>query len=734
MRRRLSGSAGGPGGLRIAYSRSMRTNPTIRLVFAIAVTLSILAADVSIANAAETSPGDEMIAAYFREETQKLADACLTRVKSFDEWAAQRDGYRQQLREMLGLDPLPERTPLHAVVTGKQEREDFIVEKLHFQSQPHLYVTANLYLPKNITKPAPAILYVCGHHKLVEKGVSYGNKVAYQHHGAWFAQNGYVCLMIDTLQLGEIEGVHHGTYREGMWWWNARGYTPAGVEAWNSIRAIDYLISRPEVDATRIGMTGRSGGGAYSWTTTALDDRIKVAVPVAGITTLKNYVVDSCITGHCDCMFFVNTYRWDYPQLAALTAPRPLLIANTDRDKIFPLDGVTEVYRKVRNLYELGEKGPDVALQLTPGPHSDGQVLQLQALRWFNHYFKEDDSPVPSAAKSYFTPAELKVFDKLPEDQINTKIQESFVPQAAAPVVPNSQHEWESQRDAWLRALVGKCFRAWPAEDDRLSAKPRNVNSKRTGDITVTAYQFTGQNNIDLQLYRIERGDADGRKPRCVILRPLSQRDWSTLNVGALVAPNASDDSGPSPSGTDDELKRLFSTDDLNETAMVFFAPCGIGPTAWSSDPQEQKHIRRKFMLLGQTLDGMRVWDVRRAIQSLRKIDGFTDLPLTVRADDEMAGIALYAALFEPNVDRLDLHGLPHTHRNGPDFLNVLRILDVPQTVAMVAEKTHVDIHQDGSDGWDYPLAVAKRFGWNERIAIMNDSQHRAAGGDTKSK
>ena len=283
----------------------------MRLFFAIAAMLSVPAADVSIANAAETSRGDEMIAAYFRAETQKLGDACLTRVQSFDEWAAHRDEYRQQLREMLGLDPLPERTPLRAIVTGKQEREDFIVEKLHFQSRPHLYVTANLYLPKNITKPSPAILYVCGHHKLVEKGVSYGNKVAYQHHGAWFAQNGYVCLMIDTLQLGEIEGVHHGTYREGMWWWNARGYTPAGVEAWNSIRAIDYLISRPEVDATRIGMTGRSGGGAYSWTTTALDDRIKIAVPVAGITTLKNYVVDSCITGHCDCMFFVNTYRWD---------------------------------------------------------------------------------------------------------------------------------------------------------------------------------------------------------------------------------------------------------------------------------------------------------------------------------------------------------------------------------------------------------------------------------------
>ena len=107
--------------------------------------------------------------------------------------------------------------------------------------------------------------------------MSFGNKTGYQHHGEWFARNGYVCLIIDSLQLGEIPGLHHGTHHLGQWWWNARGYTPAGVEAWFGIRALDYLCSRPEVDAERIGLTGRSGGGSYSWTIAALDDRVKVA-------------------------------------------------------------------------------------------------------------------------------------------------------------------------------------------------------------------------------------------------------------------------------------------------------------------------------------------------------------------------------------------------------------------------------------------------------------------------
>jgi dienelactone hydrolase len=128
-----------------------------------------------------------------------------------------------------------------------------------------LYVTANLYLPKKATFPAPAVLYVCGHANTVVDKVSYGSKVNYQHHPAWFAEHGYVCLILDTLELGEIQGIHHGTYNQKMWWWQTLGYTPAGIECWNAMRALDYLETRKEVDAKRIGVTGRSGGGATSW-------------------------------------------------------------------------------------------------------------------------------------------------------------------------------------------------------------------------------------------------------------------------------------------------------------------------------------------------------------------------------------------------------------------------------------------------------------------------------------
>jgi dienelactone hydrolase len=688
----------------------MRSLPAVLLALWASLHV-IVAAAADDAKRADTARGDRMLAAYFENETRKLADDCLADVKSWDDWAAKRDTYRRQLREMLGLGPLPERTPLQPVVTGKIEHEEFSVENLHFQSRPHLYVTGNLYLPKKLSGPAPTILYVCGHSKSIKHGVSYGNKTKYQHHGAWFARNGYVCLVIDTLQLGEIEGIHHGTHRENMWWWNARGYTPAGVEAWNCIRALDYLESRPEVDKQRIGVTGRSGGGAYSWYLAALDDRIKCLVPVAGITNLKNHVVDGCVEGHCDCMYFVNTYRWDYPQLAALSAPRPLLLSNSDQDHIFPLDGVLDVHDKLQHLYSLYNKRNHLGFHITVGPHEDTQVLQLHAFQWFNHHFKGDDSPIEDLAMPYFEPEQLKVFATLPADEINTRVHETFVPLAPQASVPTSRDDWARQRDQWTRALREKCFAGWPADpdSDATALHARKSSEATAQGATFVAYDFESQHDVTLRLFLLVPENMKTKDVTSWRLEVLNEAGWTRFLAATGVGTQLAEETLPDANAN--EFEKLQQRTDSGQ-GLAFIAPRGVGPTAWDSTPTERVHIKRRFMLLGQTLDGMRVWDVRRAIRALRIIDGPGEIPIQITAEREMAGIALYAALFEPNIDALDLQDLPKSHRDGPDILNVLRFLDMPQTLAMVAEKTRVRIHQDGKNGWEYPRAVTEKLGW----------------------
>jgi dienelactone hydrolase len=630
------------------------------------------------APAVTTNEVDELWTGYFAAETARIADHTFVDIRSRQDWEAKVPEYRRELREMLGLDPWPERTPLNPVVTGTIDHGDFRVEKLEFQSLPGLYVTGNLYLPRTVTNRLPAILYVCGHGPVKQNGISYGNKVSYQHHGAWFARQGYVCLLIDTIQLGEIEGIHHGTYREGMWWWNSRGYTPAGVEAWNSIRAIDYLQSRPEVDPERIGMTGRSGGGAYTWWTAAIDERVKVAAPVAGITDLHNHVVDGTVEGHCDCMFMVNTHRWDYPQVAALVAPRPLLIGNTDRDSIFPLDGVERLHRKVSGIYKLLNAETNLALLITEGPHHDSQDLQVPVMHWFNRFLKADDPPITLAAEKFFEPEPLKVFATLPADQIVTRIHETFVPLAPTPSVPVDRREWESMTSGWRERLLANVFAGWP--EPAVIPRLHEVIDRHSGPLRLRVLEFESQRGIPLRLVLLEPR-SNRRQP--IELRVLSHADWQ-LAAGAIEK-RFGIAGLRSPVTVCNEGAETTSDGDVPggpDHVIILFAPRGAGLTAPNRDARGFIQFRRRFMLLGQTLDGMRVWDIRQAVHALNTTFDFRRNPPELRATGRMAVDALCAALFEPGIPRLSLADLPPTFREGPDLLNVMKVLDLPSLFA----------------------------------------------------
>lgn len=638
----------------------------------------------------ETNRIDPDLAEYFRAETKKISDACLADIQTLDDWTSRREKYRQQLLDMLGLWPLREKSDLKPVVTGKIERPDFTVEKLHFQSSPGLYVTANLYLPKNLLKPAPAILYVCGHSAVVSNGVSYGTKAAYQHHGIWFARNGYVCLVVDTLESGEILGNHHGTYRDGMWWWNSRGYTPAGVETWNNIRALDYLSTRSEVDTNRFGVTGRSGGGAYSWYLAAVDDRVKCAAPVAGITDLHNHVVDGAVEGHCDCMFMVNTYRWDYPQVAAMVAPRPLLIGNSDKDSIFPLDGVQRLHARVRRIYDLYKAGDKLGLLITEGPHKDTQDLQLPVFRWFNRHLKGEDPVIEMAATRQFTPQELKVFAQLPTDQINTRIHELFVPEFRAPLAPKNAADWKTLSENWKNELHEKVFRGWPQENAPLNLKLASAVKK--DGFRLSTYEFSSQPDLPLRLWVM----APEKMTECDLVTLCfageEEKAEATARVGWAFPSDFAADPQARKSTNDVDAADLLE----EKRAVAFFLPREVNFRPPRS-PKLAVQIRRRFMLLGQTLDSMQVWDMRRAIQAVAAIETLRPKRVEVFASHRTAANAAYAALFE-SVASVELLKPFSKIEQMPDYLNVARILNLPAELALVAENHNVVVHDPPSD------------------------------------
>lgn len=662
------------------------------------MSLSRLAVVVALCNFVVPSfalaePGDAALRLYFKSQTMQLTNRPLGGVSSLEDWKSKRARYHDQLKEMLGLEPWPEKTDLQTTVTGTLEKDGVIVEKLHYQSRPGLYVTGDLYRPAKADGPLPAILYVCGHGREVENGVSLGNKTHYQHHGAWFARHGFVCLMIDTLQLGEIEGLHHGTHNLGMWWWINRGYTPAGVEAWNCVRAIDLLQARDDVDGERIGVTGRSGGGAYSWYIAALDERIKAAVPVAGITDLENHIVDGCINGHCDCMYWVDTYRYDYTLLPALIAPRPLMIANTDSDPIFPLDGVMRTFFAARKIYDLYGAEKNLGLCITTGGHADTQPLRIPAFHWLCEHLQGDSPLIEDAATPLFAKAELKVFDELPPDQINTQIQETFVPVAPPAEVPANEAAWKSQAEGLRKSLLEKSFYGWP---DAEVAKPQILNAAKgeIGEASVKFVYLVTQTGVKLPLLMIDNGGFGG-----ATLRLADQDDWNAIEEVTQSLENRT-----SPTG--EAAKALLSVPGLN----FYLVQRGFGPTQWSQDKKLNTHIQRRFLQIGQTVDGMRVWDLRCAITACGMLA--PQSKLTIEADGVDAGIAVYAAIFEWRVARIIATNLPADHRSGPIFLNVRRFMNLPEAVALVAERTAIETDAESAAAVAYAQAVGKQLKW----------------------
>ncbi|MBN9119702.1 MAG: prolyl oligopeptidase family serine peptidase [Planctomycetes bacterium] len=603
--------------------------------------------------AAEASPADEMIHKYLAAETKRISAKFLDGATTKEGWEQVRPRLKREFLYMLGLDPLPEKTPLKATVTGTLEAGAVTVEKLHYQSRPGLYVTANLYRPKAIAKDAklPAVLYVCGHSNRGRDG----NKTAFQDHGLWFAANGYVCLVVDTLQLGEIAGKHHGTYNLNRFWWHARGYTPAGVECWNGIRGIDYLTSLPFVDAEKIGVTGISGGGASTNWICAADDRVKVAVPVSGVSDLECYVTDRVINGHCDCMFFHNLYQWEWTTALALFAPKPLLFANSDKDPIFPMSGNKRIIERLRKCYDLFGAKEKVDEHVSPGGHDYRPDLRLAIFGFFHAHLKGDNTPVKDADFPKIEGKDLRAFPEdgdIPKDAINATADESFVP--VAKVELPTEKKFKGWKAEMLKQLREKVFRALP---EKIAPVERGHEIK--------AKWFTASSEKGIDFITVEDMNAGGEvRATLMVLNP----DESLDKVPKL-------------------LKALPPSKDLFTYVM---SPRGGLHSHWTRK-NPPNTVERSLALLGQTVDAGRVRDVAGVYASMR--EPHVKAPFRAGGNGQAGIIAAYAALFVPGgVDEVVIIDPPVSHRDGPHFLNVMRVLDIPEALGLLAPNVRLTL------------------------------------------
>ncbi len=589
---------------------------------------------------------------YLCDAAAKITDAAGKHFASKKALLAGRDGLRSKYLEMMGivdLPPPPERRPLNAIVTAKTERPAFTVERLRYESLPRLYVTANLYVPKKLDGPAPAVLYVCGH--------SPRQKLQFQHHCRRWAELGFVTLVVDTIQYGEIKGYHHVCYAKGWFHCYSRGYTPAGVELLNGIRGVDLLCSRPEVDADRVGVTGISGGGAMSWWVGAADERLKVVAPVCGTGTLRSHIAERTLDGHCDCMYFINYYGMDLADLGALIAPRPLFIGSADRDFIYSIASIRECYERAKIAYDLLGVPENIRLVETPGPHSYHANSRQGIFAWFlKHLCGRDVPPSEIADVDESNPIpdeDLIVYvNGPPADERTATIQDSFVPLAPKPNI-RSVKDLRAERKRVVAGLQAH----FPAEPCELDCR--------------TEYEFA-------------HGDGTGRR---LSFTPevgwrLSARLTTHKSVQGVKAPVYVEIAGRgkrSPWATSMPGMHRFEVE-----------PRGTGETEWGDGLA--RHVRRAAAVTGRTIASMRVYDVLRAVELARALPE-CDGSIVLAGDGEMAAVAVYAALLDGGIRAVVLANAPPTldapsdpDGSGPaiEMLGALRFADLPVAAGLL--------------------------------------------------
>ncbi len=277
-------------------------------------------------------------------------DSLLSTLRSVEEWNKRIQTISDSIIDWTG--PFPDRTPLKPRITGRIEREDFFVEKILFESRPDYLVSANLYLPKNIKTPLPAQLNVIGHAQLGKADERYQRMSIAQ------VKNGFVVLTIDQIGQGE-RGLLSSHQKVGTQAFIA-GTHIFNFMVWDAIRAIDYLISRPEVDPEKICITGSSGGGMMSTYILPFENRIAVSVPTCNPNTWNYRVQNNLATDH-EQVFFGAFQSCIDPRGDPLFAhvPKPLLLNTTTDDNLNPPRGVWELSTwlyKAYSVYGMPEK------------------------------------------------------------------------------------------------------------------------------------------------------------------------------------------------------------------------------------------------------------------------------------------------------------------------------------------------------------------------------------------
>jgi cephalosporin-C deacetylase-like acetyl esterase len=522
---------------------------------------------------------------------------------------------RSKLWELIG--GMPERTPLNPQVTGTLDRGAYRIENVIFESFPKVYVTANLYVPAAGKPPYPAILAPVGHS---DNGKAYHY---YQHLYQNLARQGYVVLSYDPFGQGErLQYIDPKTGRSlcGPTGEHSQAGRPMVLMgdsfalycAWDGIRGLDYLVSRPEVDAARLGCTGQSGGGTMTMYLAALEPRLRAAAvsdgntenvagpffdPPGATDDAEQNIVGSLPLGI------------DRGDLLLAFAPKPLLICYTTHD-----EGVTyspvyeeatqEIYRELQRAYRLMGAEDRVDLFASHLPHGLNFFNRIPIYAWFNRWLQNTASETGEAT-----------FDQFPEDRLNatstgqvsTSIGGRSVVQLnsdrARPLLEKSPFHNVSMASASTRAQVKTELTgllALPQQRSPLHSRIRSTNPRR--NVVIEEIQFESE---------------PGMRVPGWFLQPSSkiERHSTVLYL--------TEDGGDGVVAEPGSMDRILSAG--HAVCAITLRGTGLttprfphgGPEYYDGSIHLDERFAWTCLVMGRPIIGQRVWDTLRAIDYL---------------------------------------------------------------------------------------------------------------------
>ncbi len=530
----------------------------------------------------------------------------VARFSSPDDVAKRRAYLRERMLRAIG--GLPQRTPLNARVVGVLDRAGYKVEKVIFESQPRLYVTGNLYLPKTGQPPYPGVLFPLGH----ERGAK--ANAGWQQMLATLAKRGYVGFAWDPIGQGERVQLYDTDLEEPKVSMSTTEHTILGIQCllvgdsvarytiWDGIRALDFLLSRKEVDPTRIACTGNSGGGTHTAYLSALDDRIQVAAPSCYLTSWRRLLLTIGPQDAEQCLPPWLDDKLDHADFVLAFAPKPYLILSAIRD-FFSISGARETYEEAQRTYALMGAQEKLSMFEADDGHGYTKPRRLAAYAWLSRWLKGSEDRAPEEPVDPASEEELRCTDS---GQVTVSL-------GGETVFSLNLQRFEQGKPARTPLSSPEAVAANKDKIQRQVSQLTGFESRR-GQLNVKPF-----GRIEREGYRIEK--------------LVYESEPGIIVPALLIVPEAAEGRRPAVIYVHEDGKKAGAdsggeVEQLVKSGFVVLAidTRGSGETR-PPENEEQAHEQYRFfghydsamtaLLVGKTLVGMRANDISRGIDLL---------------------------------------------------------------------------------------------------------------------